>query len=107
MRIVCSKAEVDTLISQMNSGELKWIDDDTERKEKYDDIIKSGDKRRIIMLLRTIYLRRKELAQSGKKLRSYDESLLKTAENMVFEEFAYALGIDRLEVGKYIEEHIA
>ena len=48
-----------------------------------------------------------ELAESGKKLRSTDENYLSLAENMLFEEFAYALDIDKSEVVEYIEKHIA
>ena len=38
---------------------------------------------------------------------SFNKINIISFENMVFEEFAYALGIVRLEVVKYIEEHIA
>lgn len=107
MHPVCSKAEVDELISHMNSEGLIWIDNDIARKAEYSRIIKNADKRELIMLIKTLYLRRRELAGSGKKLRSADENYLSLAENMLFEEFAYALGIDRSEVVGYIEEHIA
>ncbi|MBO7473105.1 MAG: transcriptional regulator [Ruminococcus sp.] len=107
MHYVCSKAEVDELISHMNSEGLIWIDNDIKRKEEYSRIIKDADKHEIIRLIKTLYLRRKELAESGKKLRSTDENYLSLAENMLFEEFAFALDIDRSEVVEYIEKHIA
>ncbi len=98
MHPICSKAEVDELISHMNSEGLIWIDNDIKRKEEYSSIIKDADKHEIIRLIKTLYLRRKELAESGKKLRSTDENYLNLAENMLFEEFAFALDIDRSEV---------
>lgn len=107
MHSICSKAEVDELISHMNSEELIWIDNDIKRKEEYSHIIKEADKHKIIRLIKTLYLRRKELAKSGKKLRSADENYLSLAENMLFEEFAFSLNIDRSEVVEYIEKHIA
>ena len=107
MHPICSKAEVDELISHMNSEGLIWIDNDIKRKEEYSRIIKDADKHEIIRLIKTLYLRRKELAESGKKLRSADENYLSLAENMLFEEFAYALDIDKSEVVEYIEKHIA
>ena len=107
MHPICSKAEVDELISHMNSEGLIWIDNDIRRKEEYSHIIKDADKHEIIRLIKTLYLRRKELAESGKKLRSTDENYLNLAENMLFEEFAFALDIDRSEVVEYIEKHIA
>ncbi|MCR5600803.1 MAG: CarD family transcriptional regulator [Ruminococcus sp.] len=104
---VCSKTEADELISHMNSDELIWIDNDIKRKEEYSRILKEADHHELIMLIKTLYLRRKELNAVGKKLRSADENYLNLAENMLFEEFAYALDIDRGEVVDYIEKHIA
>ena len=46
------------------------------------------------------------LMQIGKKLRSTDENYLSLAENMLFEEFAYALDIDKSEVVEYIENDV-
>ena len=107
LRTICSKAEAEDLISHMNAEGLIWIDNDQKRKEEYSRILKDADKHEIISLIKTLYLRRKELAESGKKLRSTDENYLNLAENMLFEEFAYALDIDRSEVVEYIEKHIA
>ena len=107
MHTVCTRAEVDDLISHMNAEGLIWIDNDARRKEEYGRILKNADKHELIMLIKTLYLRRKELAENGRKLRSSDENSLNTAENMLFEEFAYALEIDRGDVVRYIEQHIA
>ena len=104
---VCSKADVDELIGHMNAEAPIWIDNEIKRKEEYSRIIKSGDKKEIIRLIKALYLHRKELYAEKKKLRSSDESYLTIAENMLFEEFAYALDIDRSEVVDYIEKHIA
>jgi CarD family transcriptional regulator len=58
------------------------------------------------MLVRTLYLRRRELTENGRRLRITDENYLSLAEKMLFEEFAYALGIEQSEVAGYIEQHI-
>lgn len=104
---VCSKADVDELIGHMNAEAPIWIDNEIKRKEEYSRIIKGGDKKEIIRLIKALYLHRKELYSEKKKLRSSDENYLALAENMLFEEFAYALDIDRSEVVDYIEKHIA
>ena len=104
---ICSKAEVDELISHMNSEELIWIDNDIKRKEEYSRIIKDADKHEMISLIKTLYLRRKELIENDRKMRASDENFLRLAEDMLFGEFAYALGIDRSEVVDYIQNHIA
>lgn len=107
LHTVCTRAEADELISHMNSERVLWIDNDVKRKEEYSRIIRDADKHEIIRLIKTLYLRRKELSEMGRKLRSSDENYLSIAENMLFEEFAYALEIDRSDVVDYIHEHIA
>ena len=107
MRPVCSKADVDDLIAHMNAEKTIWIDNNIMRKEEYSRIIKEADKKEIIRLIKTLYLHRNELAKCGKKLCSSDENYLSIAENMLFEEFAYALDIDKGEVVGYIEKHIS
>ncbi|MBR7071719.1 MAG: transcriptional regulator [Clostridia bacterium] len=103
---ICSKEEVDMLISCMNTEDLIWIDDDIKRKEEYSRIIRDGKKPEIILLIKTLYLRRQELSKCGRKLRSLDENYLSLAENMLFEELSYALGIEKDKVIGYIEEHL-
>lgn len=107
MHRIWSKAEIDELISHMNSEGSIWIENDVKRKEEYSRIIKDADKHEVVRLIKTLYLRRKELAEGGKRLHSADVNFLSIAENMLFEEFAYALNIDRSEVVDYIERHIA
>ena len=107
MRPVCSKAEVDSLISHMSSEKPICIENDVKRKEEYSRIIRDGNKQEIIRLIKTLYLRRKEVEKNGKKLHSSDIIFLNTAENILFEEFAYALDIDKSEVVDYIEQHIS
>lgn len=104
---ICTKEEVDDLIRHIKDENTEWIENDNTRKEEYSRIIKSGNRREIIKLINTMYLHRKKLSANKKKLRNTDESLFEIAENMIFEEFAYVLGIDREDVGKYIQEHIA
>lgn len=104
---VCSRAEVDELIGHMNAEAPIWIENEIKRKEEYNRIINGGNKQEIIRLIKALYLHRKELCAEKKKLRSSDEIYLNLAENMLFEEFAYALDIDRSEVVEYIDKHIA
>ena len=104
---ICTREEVDDLIRHIRDEKTEWIENENIRKEEYGRIIKSGNRHEIIKLLNTLYLRRKQLSINKKKLRSFDESLFDIAENMIFEEFAYVLGIDLEDVGKYIQEHNA
>ena len=49
-----------------------------------------------------IYLHKKEISDKGKKLHLCDEHMLKNAENLLSDEFAYVLKIEKDEVLPYI-----
>lgn len=106
MRRVYSRSEVDELINVMPDEGFIWIDNEPQRKEAYKKIIDSGDRHELVKLIKTLYIHRKELEQQHKKPHSSDERFLKDAENVLYDEFAYVLGISRDEVVPYIREHI-
>ena len=90
----------------MPQEDMFWIEDESRRKEEYRRIIDSGDRRKIIGLIKTLYIHGEELAAQHKKLRSSDERFLHEAENMLYDEFAYALRLNKDEVLPYIRQHI-
>ena len=106
LHTVSSKAEVEELLQQMKDNESVWIRNDDLRKEEYRRIIKSGNKRELLRLIRTLYLQRKAFAAEKKTLHSTDEKFLTEAESMLYEEFAYALNTDRDEVEKLVKKQI-
>lgn len=106
IRPVCSKTEVDALIARMHDTALPWIENDGQRKEEFNRILKDADKYEVMQLVKTLYLRRQALSEKGKKLRSSDEECLTLGENMLFEEFACALSIDRDAVVDYIRQRL-
>lgn len=107
MRKVISKEEIESLISSMPRNELIWIEDDQQRKAEYRRILDGGDRRELLGLIKTLYLRRQELMDSHKKLHSADERALEEAENLLHDEFAYSLGIPRDKVVPYIKERMS
>ena len=57
---------------------------------------------KLLLMIRCIYMKKRELLPLGKKLPTTDENTLKAAEKLVEEEFAYSLELPRTDVGKYI-----
>jgi len=101
-RRLLTREEIDTLIETMNDAENIWIEHDPERKEKFNTILKRGEHRELICLLKTLYQKRAEKQQMGKKFHLADERAMKEAEQLLHGEFAYVLGIDEEEVSAYI-----
>lgn len=106
MRRVYSRKEVEELIRIMPDEGSIWIENEQQRKDAYRQIIENGNRHELIKLIKTLYIYRKDLEAQHKKLHSTDERFLRDAENMLYDEFAFALGISRDEVVPYIKEHI-
>lgn len=102
MRPVLTADEINSLIAAMPDQELISVDDEKQRKEVCRSILSSGERSKLIALIKSLYTRRQELAGMNRKLRSFEEKSLAEAENMLYDEFAYVLGIERSEVVPYI-----
>lgn len=106
MRRILSREEITELISEMPDVEEKWIDDNTERIKVFKEALSSGDRRRIVRLIKSIHARSRELALSNKKLRSSDLSIMNEAEHLLYDEFAFVLNIKRNEVVPFITNQL-
>lgn len=102
MRAVLTKEEIDGILLNVRHEELEWVEDRKQRSADFKEIIASGNQKRLILLIRCIYLRDKVVRENGKKLSASDSDVLSTAERMVREEFAFALDIPTSGVDRYI-----
>ncbi|MCR5593102.1 MAG: hypothetical protein K6F79_05085 [Saccharofermentans sp.] len=104
---VISKKEALDLIHNIKDGSLKWIEDRNERKEVYNGLISSGDRKSIVDVITAITAHRRELEDEGKTLNQQDEKILTDAERRMNAEFAVALGMDPKEIPDFIQEEKA
>ena len=102
IRKLLTREEIDELIGSMPNRENIWIENDTERKDKFNAILKHGDHAELISLLKTLYRKREEKKELGKKFHIADERVMKEAEQLLHGEFAYVLGIGEEQVLPYI-----
>ena len=61
-------------------------------------MLAGGDCEQLIGIIKALFLHQKAQQEKGKKLHSADEQLLKSAERLLYGEFAFALGIGQEEV---------
>ena len=57
-------------------------------------------------MIRLLYLRREMLQETGKRLRTNDEQMLRDAEKLLNDEFALVLEIKEREVPEYIRSRV-
>lgn len=106
LRPVLTREEVLSAIRNLPAEESIWIERESERKDSYGRIVKSGDCRQLLRLIKTLRERQDSLKQRGKKLHASDDTLLREAEKLLFEEFAFVLGLDREEVPAFIRREL-
>lgn len=106
MRRILSASEIHNIIRSMPEEGLIWIEDDAQRYEAYNKIVRSGDRTQLVQLIKTLYLHQQEKREQKKKLHTADEKFMKDAEHLLYEEFAYVLNIKREQVLPFITQQI-
>lgn len=106
VRPVISREDVLSAVHDIKNAGSVWVDSDNARKESFQSIIRSGDYRQLVCLIKTLYERRLMMQEDGRKLRSIDSSFLKDAERLLNEEFAFVLGIEPSEVPALIQKEL-
>ncbi len=106
MREVLSKEEADRLIRDIPEIEELWIANEREREEKYKICMRSCDCREWIKIIKTLYLRKQERMEQGKKVTATDEKYLRMAEEHLYSELSIPLGIPKDGMENYITGHI-
>lgn len=106
LRPVMSKAQIDALLTDAKNYKAEWNDAKSERVELFNSVLASGDSGKLLHLIMCIYLKKQEKESIGKHLCSTDESILRTAEELIQEEFAFSLNCSHDEVNSYIQKRI-
>lgn len=97
MRRLLSREEIHALIDAMPENDAQWIDNENERKLLYKNILSSGDHLELIKMIKAIYAHKKAREAEGKRLHMSDEYFFKDAEQILYNEFQYVLGLDSKE----------
>lgn len=99
MRSLLSPEEIDDIIISVKNRQMDWINDRKQRTEEWQGILNKGDERELLMMISCLYIESKSRPRG---LSSIDTQILKKAENMIEQEFAFSLKISRKNVGEYI-----
>ena len=103
MHRVLSADEVRQIVREVAREDCAaWMQDENVRRDHYKEVLQSGDRRACIRLIKTIWVHGKEQKERGRKLHHVDEMAMKEAERLLYEEFAYVLGIKPEDVLPFI-----
>lgn len=103
MRNLLSRDEITELILSLHGNKIEWERDNKKRIEFENVIFEHGDRGEILSLIRCLRIRKNELSAVGKRLPAADDGILKKAEKLIHEEFAFSLGISPDDVPGFIK----
>ena len=102
MKMLLNKEQLDALLASPEVAEAAWIADENQRKQKYRELITSGDRAALLSMVKALHDQKNAQQALGRRLHLCDENFLRDAENLLGGEFSLVLGITPGEVASYI-----
>lgn len=106
LRPLLTLDELEALLASEDTHRDCWIADENQRKQKYRELINSGDRATLISMIRSLYQHKESQLAAGRKFHLCDENFLRDAQKLLSSEFSLVLGIPQAEVGAYIEKKL-
>lgn len=97
-----SRRELDDLIISAKDSADVWISDENQRKQRYRELIVSGDRHAIIQMIHALHKHKAQQQALGRKFHLCDENFLRDAQRLLSSEFSTVLGISPDKVQAYI-----
>lgn len=101
---VLTKEQFLCAFSQAKGSDTIRPENEFERREKFGEILESGNRCALMLMIHDLKNLAKEQQQNSRRLHIADEKLLNTAENMLFEEVAYVFEIEKTQVSEFLKE---
>lgn len=106
MQSIVTKEEIDNLLAMVVGSAPCWIDDENQRKQRYRELITSGDRKALICMMRAAYHHKLSQMSAGRKFHLCDENFLRDAERLLNSEFGLVLNVDENGVAEYIKSRL-
>ena len=106
MRLVMNADDAWKLIKEIKAVDEALVENEKEREKIYKEAINSRDPKRLISIMKTLYMRSQKRLEEGKKTTTIDERYFKLAENQLYSELAFVLRVQKSELNRIIEQNI-
>lgn len=101
LRPVLTPESINTILSNIHAQRMPWIEDRKQRQLTFQQILSGRDTTQLLSLSACLHQR---LTQKG--LSFSDREILSKAEEMIEQEFSFALKLRPEEIGGYIRERV-
>lgn len=97
------------LEAMLGSEEVRangWIQDENQRKQTYRELLASGDRAKLMQMVRTLHRHKEEQAAAGRKVHMCDDNFLRDAEKLLLSEVSVVMELDQEQAKKYIRDKL-
>ncbi len=106
LKNLLSRKEISDIISEIPNVKPYWIENENERKKVFSEIIRTGERIKILGVMISIIEHSKGLKDKGRKLHACDETYLNDATKLISEEFSYVLEMSKEDINLYLKNII-
>lgn len=104
LRPIMGREELQRMLSSDEVRKDAWIQDENQRKQRYRELISSGDRKQLVCMVHTLHQHKKAQAAAGRKFHLCDENFLRDAEKLLSSELSLVLEIPQDQVGGYVRQ---
>ncbi len=109
LRRLMTKEEVLALIDSMPlaaEAENELPANRRKRRELYAQVIKEHNEHEMVRMLASLYEKKQSSAAKGKRISAMDETAMKNAEELMFQEIGVVLELEQAQVRAFIDERV-
>lgn len=106
IRSMLTKEELDAMLTCNAVRTDGWIREENLRKQTYRELIGSGDRIRLMQMVRTLYQHKAEQAAAGRKVHLCDDNFLRDAEKLLTSEVSIVLGMEQEQAKQYLRDKL-
>ncbi|MBQ7800080.1 MAG: hypothetical protein IJ370_06265 [Oscillospiraceae bacterium] len=100
---ILTQSEFEAVFDSLKTRAPQRPETESERQDRFIEIIESGDRAGLMLMVYDLNNYSHEQQQNGRRLHIGDERLLRTAESMLFEEVAYVFDFPLNEADEFIK----
>lgn len=106
LRPMLTVEELKQLLASDEVRSDSWILDENQRKQTYRELIGSGDRVKLMGMVRNLYRHRETQSAAGKKVHLCDDNFLRDAERVLASEIALVMETDLESAKNYLREQL-
>ena len=103
---VLTREELEELLHSREIRRDAWIREENLRKQTYRELIGSGNRRRMLSMIYTLYRHKAAQAEAGKKVHLCDENFLRDAEKLLISEISLVMELAPEQAKGYLRDSL-